>query len=106
ERANSPYLHALVCSWGALFFPWAWVEFTQYAAVRLDNKKYVYITDSLSNGWKASWKKYFYEMVYLSSYYMLYPNFQDQASFSTNHLGAGIHIKADGGDARHPAAAF
>mmetsp|Transcript_38801 Transcript_38801/g.49526 ORF Transcript_38801/g.49526 Transcript_38801/m.49526 type:complete len:132 (+) Transcript_38801:145-540(+) len=40
-------------------------------------------------------------MVHLNDYYMIYPNFNNQSSFSTNHMGAGIHIKNDGGDQNH-----
>mmetsp|Transcript_22171 Transcript_22171/g.35808 ORF Transcript_22171/g.35808 Transcript_22171/m.35808 type:complete len:636 (-) Transcript_22171:291-2198(-) len=106
ERANSPYVQALACSWGALFFPWVWAEFTQFAAIRHEHNESLYIEESNSNGWKASWKKYFYEMTYLNNYYMLYPNFQNQTSLSTNHMGAGVHIKRDGGDAKHSASSF
>eukprot|EP00128_Syssomonas_multiformis_P013170 Colp12_sorted_trinity150504_noHs@6458 len=41
-------------------------------------------------------------MVYLRAYHMLYPNFEEQASFATNHLEAGEHVKG-GSDLTHKA---
>jgi hypothetical protein len=46
-----------------------------------------------SNKWTRSWKKYFIELVYLRGYVMLYPNFRDYLSLSTNHLEVGSHVK-------------
>jgi hypothetical protein len=46
-----------------------------------------------SNNWTKSWKKYFIELVYLRGYVMLYPNYQDFVSLSTNHLEVGSHVK-------------
>ncbi len=46
-----------------------------------------------SNRWTRSWKKYFIELVYLRGYVMLYPNYAEFASLSTNHLEAGSHVK-------------
>ncbi|KAI7869449.1 hypothetical protein BDF14DRAFT_1741728 [Spinellus fusiger] len=40
-----------------------------------------------------SWKKYFIELVYARAYVMLYPNFKEFESFSTNHLQMGTHIR-------------
>ncbi|KAH9307850.1 hypothetical protein KI387_035761 [Taxus chinensis] len=61
---NTPYLHQLPCSWGALFFPKHWREF-------------------------------------YTGYVTLYPNFPNQASFSTNHMDPGTHINASNNALKH-----
>lgn len=94
---NTPYLHQLPCSWGALFFPKQWREFYVYMNMRFteDAKKNpVQIPKSRTNGWQASWKKFLIDMMYLRGYVSLYPNFPNQASFSTNHMEPGAHISA------------
>jgi hypothetical protein len=48
---------------------------------------------SRSNHWAHSWKRYFIELAYLRGYVMLYPNYGGFASFSTNHLEPGSHVK-------------
>jgi len=101
ELQNTPYIQPLPCSWGALFFPHIWMKFHHYLQYRLSNGLKVNIPDSNTNGWKDSWKKFFIEMAYTYKMYMLYPNFKNQTSFSTNLMGAGIHIKKSGGDKEH-----
>ncbi|KAG6468723.1 uncharacterized protein LOC122034877 [Zingiber officinale] len=94
---NTPYLHQLPCSWGAVFFPKHWREFYAYMGARFteDAKQNpVQIPKSRTNGWQASWKKFLIDMMYLRGYVSLYPNFPDQASFSTNHMEPGAHISA------------
>ena len=51
------------------------------------------VPDVRSNRWRHSWKRYFIELVYLRGYLMLYPNYPDFASLSTNHLETGSHVK-------------
>jgi hypothetical protein len=46
-----------------------------------------------SSRWKHSWKKYFIEMVFLRGYTMLYPNYDNFTSLSTNRLEPGAHVK-------------
>jgi hypothetical protein len=46
-----------------------------------------------SSRWKQSWKKYFIEMVFLRGYAMLYPNYANFSSLSTNRLEPGAHVK-------------
>mmetsp|Transcript_38396 Transcript_38396/g.62889 ORF Transcript_38396/g.62889 Transcript_38396/m.62889 type:complete len:694 (+) Transcript_38396:222-2303(+) len=105
EKAKSwttPYVQPLPCSWGAMYFPAAWMSFHRYLQYRMANPSVkVEIKGSLSNSWSASWKKFFMEMSHSYHMYMLYPNFHNQTSFSTNHLGSGEHIKTAGGDADH-----
>eukprot|EP00249_Psilotum_nudum_P001663 c14291_g1_i1 orf=558-3296(+) len=94
---NTPYLHQLPCSWGALFFPRRWREFYKYMGMRYtpDAKKNpVQIPHSRTNGWQASWKKFLIDVMYLRGYVTLYPNFPNQTSFSTNHMEPGAHINA------------
>lgn len=94
---NTPYLHQLPCSWGAVFFPKQWREFYVYMNMRFtaDAKKNpVQIPKSRTNGWQASWKKFLIDMMYLRGYVSLYPNFPNQTSFSTNHMEPGAHINA------------
>ena len=47
------------------------------------------LTSAATNGWKTSWKKFLIELSYLEGYVVLYPNFPNQSSFSTNHLEPG-----------------
>ncbi|KVI09346.1 uncharacterized protein LOC112506645 [Cynara cardunculus var. scolymus] len=101
---NTPYLHQLPCSWGAVFFPKQWREFYVYMNMRFteDPKKNpVQIPKSRTNGWQASWKKFLIDMMYLRGYVSLYPNFPNQMSFSTNHMEPGAHISAKDNVVRH-----
>lgn len=101
---NTPYLHQLPCSWGAVFFPKHWREFYVYMNMRFteDAKQNpVQIPRSRTNGWQASWKKFLIDMMYLRGYVSLYPNFPNQASFSTNHMEPGAHISAKDNVVRH-----
>ncbi|MFQ6659821.1 hypothetical protein Gotur_028568 [Gossypium turneri] len=101
---NTPYLHQLPCSWGAVFFPKLWREFYAYMNMRFteDAKANpVQIPKSRTNGWQASWKKFLIDMMYLRGYVSLYPNFPNQSSFSTNHMEPGAHISAKDNVVRH-----
>lgn len=96
-HAFTPYLSQIPCSWGAVYFPEHWMEFHEYLAARFSedvfNLTQTVVPDVRSNQWKMSWKKYFIELVYLRGYVMLYPNFPQYASLSTNHLEVGSHVK-------------
>ena len=101
---NTPYLSQIPCSWGAVYFPEHWREFHTYVACRLTDpslslKKDV-VPNVRSSRWQRSWKKYFIEMVFLRGYMMLYPNYANFSSLSTNHLEPGAHVK------RRPRAVF
>ncbi|ONK63935.1 uncharacterized protein A4U43_C07F20430 [Asparagus officinalis] len=101
---NTPYLHQLPCSWGALFFPKHWREFYAYMNARYteDPKSNpVQVPRSRTNGWQASWKKFLIDMMYLRGYVSLYPNFPNQTSFSTNHMEPGAHISAKENAVKH-----
>ncbi|XP_026665082.2 uncharacterized protein LOC103719835 [Phoenix dactylifera] len=104
SHPNTPYLHQLPCSWGAVFFPKHWREFYAYMNSRFteDAKQNpVQIPKSRTNGWQASWKKFLIDMMYLRGYVSLYPNFPNQASFSTNHMEPGAHIRAKDNVVKH-----
>lgn len=92
-----PYLSQIPCSWGAAYFPEVWREFHAYLALRLSETALpigeLLVPEIRSNRWPRSWKKYFIELVFLRGYVMLYPNYAGFASFSTNHLEVGTHIK-------------
>jgi hypothetical protein len=101
---NTPYLSQIPCSWGAVYFPEHWREFHTYVARRLTDPslslKEDVVPNVRSSRWQRSWKKYFIEMVFLRGYIMLYPNYANFSSLSTNHLEPGAHVK------RRPRAVF
>lgn len=92
-----PYLSQIPCSWGAAYFPEHWREFHHFLSIRLSEAT-LDLSDPIvpnirSNRWPNSWKRYLIELVYLKGYSMLYPNYQDFRSLSTNHLEQGTHVK-------------
>ncbi|GAA5968407.1 hypothetical protein JCM11641_007627 [Rhodosporidiobolus odoratus] len=95
-HSTTPYLSQIPCSWGAAYFPEVWREFHTYLSLRLSELA-LPISEPLvpairSNRWPRSWKKYFIELVYLRGYSMLYPNYPNFESLSTNHLEKGTHV--------------
>jgi len=94
---TTPYLSPIPCSWGAIYFPEHWREFHAYLSIRLSEFSLkldqIIVANVRSNKWTKSWKKYFIELVYLRGYVMLYPNYADFISLSTNHLEVGSHVK-------------
>ena len=94
---TTPYLSQVPCSWGAIYFPEHWREFHSYLNLRFSEAAFgidtVVAPDTRSNRWSKSWKKYFIELAYLRGYVMLYPNYNNFVSLSTNHLEAGSHVK-------------
>ncbi|KAH7885858.1 hypothetical protein F5I97DRAFT_1876012 [Phlebopus sp. FC_14] len=98
RNPTTPYLSQIPCSWGAIYFPSPWREFHDYLSLRL-SQDIIPMTTTIvphvrSNKWTKSWKKYFIELVYLRGYLMLYPNYEDFVSFSTNHLEVGSHVRS------------
>ncbi|KAG2150308.1 uncharacterized protein EDB93DRAFT_1084429 [Suillus bovinus] len=95
---STPYLSQIPCSWGAVYFPEHWREFHDYLSIRLSEYSMKIqenvVPDIRSNKWVKSWKKYFIELVYLRGYVMLYPNYANFTSLSTNHLEIGSHVKS------------
>lgn len=96
---NTPYLSQIPCSWGGVYFPEHWREFHSYLINRLSESTHtieeIIVPSIRSNKWSKSWKKYFIELVYLRGYVMLYPNYDNFTSFSTNHLEVGAHVRGD-----------
>lgn len=97
SQTNTPYMSPIPCSWGAVYFPEHWREFHEYLSVRLSEYSFSIDEEIVpyvrSNRWAKSWKKFFIELVYLRGYVMLYPNYEDYVSLSTNHLEVGSHVK-------------
>ena len=96
-HTSSPYLSQVPCSWGAVYFPHAWRAFHAYLALRLSGRLLppgeAVAPGLRSNAWARSWKKFFIELAFLRGHVMLYPNYADYASLSTNHLEVGSHVK-------------
>ena len=94
---TTPYLSQIPCSWGAIYFPEHWREFHSYLNIRLSEALFgidaAVVPDARSNRWSKSWKKYFIELAYLRGYVMVYPNYDNYVSLSTNHLEIGSHVK-------------
>lgn len=97
--STMPYLSQIPCSWGAVYFPEHWREFHHFLSLRLSETSLdiadIIIPDIRSNRWPKSWKRYLNELIYLRGYTMLYPNFEDFRSLSTNHLELGTHVRDD-----------
>lgn len=91
---TSPYLSQVPSSWGAVYFPEHWREFHDYIQVR-DGEEIVpkntkIVAPSLvSDSWGGSWKRFLIELIFLRGYSMLYPNYAEWASLSTNHVELG-----------------
>lgn len=102
SNPSSPYLSQIPCSWGAVYFPEHWREFHDYLSIRLSEWTHriddVIVPGVRSNKWMRSWKRYFIELAYLRGYVMLYPNFDDFMSLSTNHLELGSHVRERTGE--------
>lgn len=90
---DTPFLMQMPCSWGAVYFPEHWRTFRRYMGVRSQILR-LHLMTSATNEWAGSWVKWFYEMIFFKGWYMLYPNYPDERSFSTNHAEAGVHISA------------
>jgi len=94
---TTPYLSQIPCSWGAIYFPEHWREFHSYLNIRLSEALFgidaVVVPGARSNRWSKSWKKYFIELAYLRGYVMVYPNYDNFVSLSTNHLEVGSHVR-------------
>ncbi|KAJ2919481.1 hypothetical protein MD484_g926, partial [Candolleomyces efflorescens] len=85
------------CSWGAVYFPEHWSLFHDYLLLRF-SETWLSMDDTVvpfvrSNNWLRSWKKFFIELAYLKGYVMLYPNYDNYLSLSTNHLEYGSHVR-------------
>ncbi|KAH9924796.1 uncharacterized protein B0H18DRAFT_1119812 [Fomitopsis serialis] len=84
---STPYLSQIPCSWGQS------TSRNIGASSMPTSPSGCLIPGVRSNKWTRSWKKYFIELAYLRGYLMLYPNYADYVSLSTNHLEVGSHVK-------------
>jgi hypothetical protein len=94
--ATSPYLSQVPCSWGAVYFPEHWRAFHDYLSLRRGGagEGVDVVKNVRSNRWTRSWKRFFIELVYVRGWVMLYPNFGEAGSLSTNHLEEGSHVRS------------
>ena len=74
---DSPFLFQTPCSWGAVYFPDTWKVFLAYLQERIRLNTHVHIPYSYTNGWRASWKKFLFEFMYIKGYFLVYPNFDE-----------------------------
>lgn len=94
-----PYLSQVPSSWGAVYFPETWREFHDYIQIRdsqevIPKSQRVIEPSVVSDTWLGSWKRFLIELAFLRGYSMLYPNYKDFVSLSTNHveLGEVLHF--------------
>ncbi|RKP21720.1 hypothetical protein ROZALSC1DRAFT_20288 [Rozella allomycis CSF55] len=94
------FMFQIPCSWGAVYFPKVWREFKEYydwrtseVAVRKFGSRII-APNAHSNTWRRSWKRHLIDLSYARGWFMIYPNFPDQLSFSTNHREPGKLSKA------------
>lgn len=90
---NNMMQYQIPCSWGALYTAPHWIKYRRFMSYRLHHNDSIYVPKSTSIGWEQSWKKYMIEYMWINNVGMIYPNFFNQTSFSTNHLEPGTHIK-------------
>lgn len=91
---QSPYLSQVPSSWGAVYFPEHWREFHDYIQVRdgeeiVPKNTHIVAPYLVSDNWGGSWKRFLIELIFLRGYSMLYPNYAEWASLSTNHVELG-----------------
>lgn len=94
RRGGDHYRQQLPNSWGAVYKAKHWAEFREWLAARIGYTEQYHLQVPLGTvvGWSASWKKFMLELMLLKGWYLFYPNFEDQASLSTNMLEPGEHI--------------
>lgn len=93
----------LPCSWGAIYHAKYWRDFLRYYSIRRQlGDAFPETPHSRSNEWFQSWKRILIELMLFRGWYLLYPSFHSQASFSTNYFEKGIHSVAEGKPAPVP----
>ena len=102
----SAVLFGQPCSWGALYFPWHWASFRQFAARlrHLPSKDLPRIPcpegkpqcKVSANHWgRNSWKRLMIFYMRMEGLFMVYPNLPGRLAFSTNHVEPGVHLAKD-----------
>lgn len=86
----------LPCSWGAIYHSTYWNRFLEYYQVRKDVEEPALIPESRTNTWFNSWKRMLVELMVLDGTFLLYPSFNNSASFSTNFFELGMHNQPEG----------
>lgn len=113
-RLNHAYLSTLPSSWGGSFWTDRWLEFDDFVSERLTPMYYnitaeadartvksfadlkltpeaLYIPDSRSNWWPASWKRFLVDFMYGCGLFMLYPNLQGENGLASTLSLQGKH---------------
>jgi len=94
DLPGNVYRQQLPCSWGAAYKASQWIMFRKWMAARVHNTSRYHLPVSIGRmlGWNKSWKKFFTELILLQDWHVVYPNFVEQQSLSTNMLEFGEHI--------------
>jgi hypothetical protein len=87
--------YQLPCSWGAVYEEGKWLQFLKYLKFRSSNTTDLQLP-LRSNNWAQSWKRFLIEYMYAKGYFLLYPNYENQSSFSTNYYEQGVHSVPEG----------
>lgn len=66
--------------------------------MRKDVEEPALIPDSRTNTWFNSWKRMLVELMVLDGTFLLYPSFNNSASFSTNFFELGMHNQPEGSE--------
>lgn len=97
-HSSNLFYFQLPCSWGALYHSAYWNRFLEYYQIRKDIEHPALIPESRTNTWHSSWKRMLLEMMILDGAYLLYPSFNNSASFSTNFFELGMHNQPEGSE--------
>ncbi|GAA6019196.1 hypothetical protein JCM8202_000930 [Rhodotorula sphaerocarpa] len=94
ENNHAPYIYQQPQSWGAVFLPEPWRQYTRWMETFPDGQDPV-VPDSLTNRWpyRQSWKKYYIRFLLERGGYVIYPNLPEGLSYSTNHVEVGTNDK-------------
>jgi hypothetical protein len=110
-RASSPSSSSAVlfgqpCSWGALYFAAGWRKFLADAdrlrslepaalpPIPCASDHGAACTHVSANRWgRSSWKRLLSIHMVAHGLFMVYPNMPGRASFSTNHVEPGVHVR-------------
>jgi hypothetical protein len=88
---EAAYLYQYPQSWGALFSPICWRNFTDFATALISAGTDPLVPNSFANRWPhaKSWMKYLFRYMYETGSFMVYPVLNDKLSFSQNKLEIG-----------------
>lgn len=89
------FLFQLPSSWGAVYKASHWKKFLEFYEWRKE-LEFPALHEGRSNLWSLSWKRHFIDYIYYNKLFVLYPNFPNQESFSTNYYEEGVHSFQEG----------